>query len=83
MSRLDAEERHELPQRSFAYVDSAGREHLPIEDAEHVRNAAARFNQTHFESDAAAREAARRIVAAARQFGVELSDQDEVVRAAG
>lgn len=83
MSRLDAEERHELPKHSYAYVDSAGREHLPIHDAEHVRNAAARFDQTHFESDAAAREAARRIVAAARHFGVALSDQDLVVQAAG
>ena len=39
MDRLDAQARHALPERSFAYIDSQGGEHLPIHDAAHVRNA--------------------------------------------
>lgn len=82
MSRLDAADRHALPLREFAYIDSHGGEHLPIHDEAHVRNAVARFDQTHFESGAARREAARRIVAAAQREGIVLSEQDRVVQAA-
>ena len=81
MARLAAEARHALPERSFAYIDSQGGEHLPIHDAAHVRNATARFNQTDFESAEAKHEAARHIVAAARRWGVELSGDDAVVAA--
>ncbi|TXI24047.1 MAG: hypothetical protein E6Q64_11340 [Ottowia sp.] len=83
MDRLDAEARHALPERSFAYIDSQGGEHMPIHDAAHVRNAAARCNQTDFESAEAKHEAARHIVAAARRSGVALWDDDTVVDAAG
>ena len=82
MSQLDTAQRDALPPRSFAYVDSQGGEHLPIHDAAHVRNAAARFDQTRFESAEARKTVARRIVAAARHHGIELSDDDAVVRAA-
>jgi hypothetical protein len=46
-----------------------------------VRNAVARFSATSFEDAAAKRTAARRIVAAARKHGIELSSSDDVVRA--
>ena len=82
MSRLDAEDRHALPERSFAYIDSRGVEHLPINDPSHVRNAAARFDQTDFESAEARRAAARHIVAAAERFGIQLADGDAVKVAA-
>ena len=82
MSQLDTARRDALPPRSFAYVDSRGGEHLPIHDAAHVRNAAARFDQTRFESAEARKTAARRIMEAARQHGIELCDDDAVVRAA-
>jgi len=82
MSQLDTARRDALPPRSFAYVDSRGGEHLPIHDVAHVRNAAARFDQTRFESAEARKTAARRIVEAAQQHGIELSDDDAVVRAA-
>ncbi|HRW71774.1 DUF6582 domain-containing protein [Ottowia sp.] len=82
MSQLYTARRDALPPRSFAYVDSLGGEHLPIHDAAHVRNAAARFSQTRFESAEARKTAARRIVEAAQQHGIELSDDDAVVRAA-
>ena len=50
MSELDTQDRERLRSNQFAYVDRAGGEHLPINDAAHVRNAIARFNQTEFES---------------------------------
>ena len=55
---LDSQTRARLPDSSFAYVDSRGQRRLPINDAAHVRNALARFEQTSFE-DSAARERAR------------------------
>lgn len=81
MTELDARHRNALPERSFAYIDSRGGGHLPIHDAAHVRNAAARFNQTDFESAKARRGAARHIVAAAKHFDVQLADDDAVVTA--
>lgn len=56
---------------SFAYTDSSGKGHLPIGDAAHVRNALARFNQTHFESKEKADAAWAKIKAAARRFGID------------
>jgi len=38
-----------LVQVQVAYVDSHGRRRLPINDAAHVRNALARFNQVMFD----------------------------------
>ena len=66
--------RSEMPASSFAYIDSQGGRHLPIHDRAHVRNALARFNQTKFESSAAKRRARAKILAAAKRFGVEVSD---------
>ena len=63
---LTAKQRDRLKKSDFAYVDSEGGEHLPIHDEAHVRNAIARFNQTHFESERA-RAAARRKILAARE----------------
>jgi len=45
MPTLRARDREKLPDRAFAYVDARGRRRLPINDAAHVRNALARFNQ--------------------------------------
>ena len=53
MATLDTKDRDKLRSSQFAYVDSDGGEHLPINDESHVRNAIARFNQTEFESKAA------------------------------
>jgi hypothetical protein len=53
-----------------------GGEHLPIHDEAHVKNAFARFGQTHFESKAAKQRAARKILAAAKEYGIEVSDDD-------
>lgn len=70
MGQLDANRRARLPNSAFAHVDSKGRRRLPINDAPHVRNALARFNQVVFE-DATARDRARqRLLAAARKHGI-------------
>jgi class 3 adenylate cyclase len=53
MPKLSATERAKLPASAFAYIDSAGRRRLPINDEAHVRNALARFERVKFEDDAA------------------------------
>jgi hypothetical protein len=47
----------------------------PLEDAKHVRNAVARFNQVKGVSDQERDEAWKRIEAAAKKFGVELEER--------
>jgi uncharacterized protein DUF6582 len=81
MSDLSTKEREALRKDQFAYVDSAGEEHLPINDESHVRNAIARFNQTDFESKAAKERARNKILAAAERHGIEV-DEDSNVREA-
>src|SRR5437867_13446865 len=70
MSRLDASKRARLPVSAFAYVDSRGRRRLPIHDEAHVRNALARFNQVAFEDDAARERARKRLLHAAKKYGI-------------
>src|SRR5437867_2874381 len=70
MSRLDARKRASLPKRAFAYVDSRGRRRLPINDEAHVRNALARFNQEDFENDVARERARKRLLNAAKKYGI-------------
>jgi hypothetical protein len=47
----------------------------PLTDAGHVRNAIARFDQVEGVSDADRDEAWQRILAAAKQFGVNVSER--------
>ena len=82
MSQLSTEQRDRLRDSSFAYVDKAGERHLPIHDAEHARNAIARYPRTDFESKRARYAAAKRVVAAAKRHDVEISDDAEVAKAA-
>ena len=70
MPPLDATARARLPDSSFAYIDSQGRRRLPINDASHVRNALARFEQTAFENDAARERARERLLRAAKKYGI-------------
>lgn len=78
MAQLDARDRDGLRDSQFAYIDRKGGEHLPINDAAHVRNAVARFNQTEFESKAAKERARRRILDAAERHGIEIDKGDHV-----
>jgi hypothetical protein len=82
MPELSTEQRNRLKDEQFAYVDKDGERHLPIHDEEHVRNAIQRFSRTHFESEAARERAARAILSAARKHHVDVSDDDDVARAA-
>ena len=78
MAELDTKARDKLRSTQFAYVDSKGEEHLPINDESHVRNAMARFNQTEFESTAAQERARRKILSAAKKHGIEVGEDDNV-----
>jgi class 3 adenylate cyclase len=70
VARLGSSQRTDLPDRAFAYVDSRGRRRLPIHDPAHVRNALARFNQVHFDDDAARERARNRLLNAAKKHGI-------------
>jgi class 3 adenylate cyclase len=70
MAVLRDRERAELPDSAFAYIDSKGKRRLPINDEAHVRNALARFNQVSFEDDAARERARRRLLNAAKKYGI-------------
>ena len=70
MTQLDAKKRAKLPASAFAYVDSKGRRRLPINDEPHVRNALARFNQVVFEDEAARERARKKLLVAARKYGI-------------
>ena len=80
MAELDTKARDRLRKDQFAYVDSKGGEHLPINDDEHIRNAMARFNQTEFESTTAKERARRKIVSAAKKHGIEIADDSNVAK---
>ena len=70
MSQLNSKKRAQLPKSAFAYVDSKGRRRLPINDEPHVRNALARFNQVAFEDDKARERARKRLLEAAKKYGI-------------
>jgi len=70
MAQLSTSRRAQLPATAFAYVDSKGRRRLPINDEAHVRNALARFNQVAFENEAARERARRRLLGAAKKYGI-------------
>ena len=70
MPTLSATARARLPDSLFAYIDSQGRRRLPINDASHVRNALARFDQVDFEDDAARERARERLLRAAKKYGI-------------
>jgi class 3 adenylate cyclase len=70
MPKLSATQRAKLPDRAFAYIASDGKRSLPINDEAHVRNALARFDRVRFESDEARDRARRRLLNAAKRYGI-------------
>ncbi|MBV8526975.1 MAG: hypothetical protein JOZ75_01530 [Candidatus Dormibacteraeota bacterium] len=68
-----ATQRENQPAEDFAFP---AQRKEPINDAAHVRNAIARFDQVEGVTDEERDQAWRRIVAAARRFGVEVSESD-------
>lgn len=81
MAELDEAARKDLDRDDFAYVDKEGGEHLPIHDEAHVRNAISRWNQTHFESASDKESARKKILAAAKKHGIEISPDDKIAKA--
>jgi hypothetical protein len=72
MAELDQSDRDHLKKSQFAFPKE---EKEPLEDASHVRNAVARFNQVKGVSDAERDAAWKRIEAAARKFDVKLEEK--------
>jgi hypothetical protein len=71
MSKLNQHDRDEIPDRQYAFPKEKKE---PLEDAAHVRNAIARFNQVEGVTDAERDAAWKRIRAAAEKFGVEVKE---------
>jgi hypothetical protein len=72
MSELDANDRQELKESQYAFPKERKE---PLNDADHVRNAMARFNQVEGVSDSERDEAWKRIKRAADKFGVEVHEK--------
>jgi len=71
MPKLSSEERNAIPARQFAFP---AQRKEPLENASHVRNAVARFEQVKGVSDTERDAAWQRIQAAALVYGVELHE---------
>jgi hypothetical protein len=71
MSELDAKDREKLKDSQYAFPKERKE---PLNDADHVRNAMARFDQVEGVSDSERDEAWKRIKAAAKKFGVEVRE---------
>lgn len=73
MSKLPDKDREKLPERNFAFPKERKE---PLEDAHHVQQAVARFDQVKDVTNKERDEAWKRIQQAAKKFGVELQEQD-------
>jgi hypothetical protein len=69
---LSTADKDKLPDGEFAFPSERKE---PLTDARHVRNAIARFDQVEGVTDAERDEAWQRILAAARRYDVEVSEQ--------
>lgn len=72
MSDLSEKQRDKLPKSEFAFPKERKE---PLEDASHVRNAIARFDQVEGVSDKEKDEAWDRIKKAAKKHGVEVHEK--------
>lgn len=73
MSKLSDNEREELSESNFAFPKERKE---PLEDARHVQEAVARFDQVKDVTNKERDEAWKRIQQAAKKFGVELEEKD-------
>lgn len=71
MTKLDQNDRDHLDARQFAFPKQRK---MPLEDASHVRNALARFDQVTDVSDDERDEAWKRLKSAGKKFDVEISE---------
>jgi hypothetical protein len=72
MSELDTKDRDKLEDSQYAFPKERKE---PLNDADHVRNAMARFDQVKSVSDDERDEAWKRIKAAAKKHGVEVHEK--------
>ena len=72
MSELNEKQRDELDEDKFAFPEQRKE---PLEDASHVRNAIARFNQVEGVSDDERDAAWKRIKTAAKKYDVEVNEK--------
>ncbi len=72
MTKLCADDRGDLGKGSFAFPKERKE---PLENASHVRNAIARFNQVKDVSDDERDKAWKRIKSAAKKHGVEVKEK--------
>ena len=70
---MSTAEKNDLPKADFAFPKQRKE---PLNDAKHVRNAIARFDQVEGVTDAERESAWKRILAAAKRFDVEVSAAD-------
>jgi hypothetical protein len=68
---LDAKERNELPASVYAFPDKRKE---PLNNASHVRNAIARFDQVKDVTDHEREQAFANIKAAAKHYGVDMPE---------
>ena len=73
MSRVSKKEQDDLPESEFAFPRERKE---PLEDASHVRDAIARFDQVEGVTNEERDEAWERIQRAAKKFGVKFHEQD-------
>ena len=71
MAKLDTAHRNAVPTGTFAFPRQRKE---PLENAAHVRNAIARFNQVEGVTDAERDEAWKHIKSAAKKYGVEMQE---------
>jgi hypothetical protein len=70
---LSTDDRKRLSNRTYAFPDKRKE---PLNNASHVRNAIARFDQVKDVSDKEREEAFHNIKAAAKKYGVEMTETD-------
>jgi hypothetical protein len=73
MANLSEKDRDKIPEGEYAFPKERKE---PLNDARHVRDAIARFDQVEGVTNKERDEAWKRITRAARKFGVELQEQD-------
>jgi len=71
MAKLTTATRNRIPDKQFAFPEQ---QKEPIENASHVRNAIARFNQVKDVTESQRDAAWKRIKAAAKKYKVEMSE---------
>jgi hypothetical protein len=70
---LSTEDRKELPDSAYAF---SGKRKEPLTDAQHVRNALARFDQTKDVTDAERDQAFDNIKKAAKHYKIDMTETD-------